>query len=554
MKKGKFLSLLLAGVMAAALFAGCGDKDNGSTGDGENTGNTGDTGNTGNTGTPGGVSSVPLNENNKIYVVGDSTVCSFSDVMYLPRYGYGTQLKEYLNVTSSQVVNLALSGRSSLDYLNRSEYSTLTSSISEGDYLVIGFGHNDEKSDDSTRYTNPAKAYDDATTANGPSFQYTLYENYVKMAKDKGATPILCTPIVRYDSTNGYTGAKVHNTANGDYSQAIRTLGTATNTTVIDLTELTKAIYKADNAAALYFHAHSTYDGDKPNETPKGIDETHINQYGAKMVAYQFANALKATDCSLKNHVKDNITAPTKEVDYAAAVADANFTKKDYEPFDPSKASSKWSISQPGWYGTVMGEHGGNNIDSGFKVQESGGTFTVGNANKKGKIEKVDGFAAAFMQISKTKDFKAEANVKLTTITGSDSNPNQAAFGMMLRDDILIDVRDTTLASNYVAAGAFANGSNAIFSRKDTALRTNSRTATISTEAAYTVSIERRGQAVTVKFSDGTHDYTVSDEFLDFNFFAVDSEYLYLCLFATRGITAEFTNVTFTDLGDNTGA
>ncbi|MDE6000860.1 MAG: hypothetical protein K2G96_00845, partial [Clostridia bacterium] len=363
--------------MSAALFAGCGGNDSG---DGGNSGNTGNTGNIGNgSGNESGgndnvVNSVPLAENNKIYVVGDSTVCSFSDVMYLPRYGYGTQLKEYLNVTSSQVVNLALSGRSSLDYLNRNEYNTLTNSISEGDYLIIGFGHNDEKSDDSSRYTNPTKAYDDTTTAGGPSFQNNLYENYVKMAKDKGATPILCTPIVRYDSSNSYTGSKVHNTANGDYSQAIRTLGAATSTTVIDLTELTKAVYKADNASAIYFHAHSTYDGEKPNETPKGIDETHINQYGAKMVAYQFANALKSTDCPLKNHVKDNISAPTKDVDYAAAVADANFTKKDYEPFDPSKASSRWTISQSGWYGTVMGEHGGNNIDSGFKVQESGGT------------------------------------------------------------------------------------------------------------------------------------------------------------------------------------
>lgn len=59
--------------------------------------------------------------------------------------------------------------------------------------------------------------------------------------------------------------------------------------TVIDLTSLTKAVYEADNDAAQYFHAHTTYEGTEPNETPAGRDDTHINKYGAKMVAYQFA-------------------------------------------------------------------------------------------------------------------------------------------------------------------------------------------------------------------------------------------------------------------------
>ena len=152
--------------------------------------------------------SAPLPADKKIYVVGDSTVCSFNDNYYLPRYGYGTQLTEYLNVQSNQVVNLAISGRSSLSFLTESNYTTLKTSIAEGDYLIIGFGHNDEKSDDAARFTNPTKSYTDDTTANGPSFQYTLYENYVKLAKDKGATPILCTPIVRYDDRGGVFGRK----------------------------------------------------------------------------------------------------------------------------------------------------------------------------------------------------------------------------------------------------------------------------------------------------------------------------------------------------------
>ena len=69
--------------------------------------------------TPKEDTSTPLDSNTTIYLVGDSTVCDYEtkggglDNAYLPRYGYGTQLINYLNAQSSQVKNLALSGRSS---------------------------------------------------------------------------------------------------------------------------------------------------------------------------------------------------------------------------------------------------------------------------------------------------------------------------------------------------------------------------------------------------------------------------------------------------------
>lgn len=36
-------------------------------------------------------------EKSIIWVIGDSTVSEFSDNYYYPRYGYGTQLGEYIN-------------------------------------------------------------------------------------------------------------------------------------------------------------------------------------------------------------------------------------------------------------------------------------------------------------------------------------------------------------------------------------------------------------------------------------------------------------------------
>jgi lysophospholipase L1-like esterase len=88
-----------------------------------------------------------------LWVVGDSTLSSFDDKYYYPRYGYGTKLGCYLN-SKVQVNNLALSGRSSLSFTKEENYKELLAGMKAGDFLIIGFGHNDEKTE-TGRYTSP---------------------------------------------------------------------------------------------------------------------------------------------------------------------------------------------------------------------------------------------------------------------------------------------------------------------------------------------------------------------------------------------------------------
>ena len=66
-----------------------------------------------------------------LWVIGDSTVSSFEDKYYYPRYGYGTMLDKYLN-DNVKVVNIALSGRSSKSYLSEPEYNTLINGMKQG--------------------------------------------------------------------------------------------------------------------------------------------------------------------------------------------------------------------------------------------------------------------------------------------------------------------------------------------------------------------------------------------------------------------------------------
>ena len=176
---------------------------------------------------------------------------------------------------------------------------------------MIGFGHNDEKSDDSARFTDASKDINDPS-----SFQYSLYNYYIKMAQEKGATPILCTPIVRLSTTNDYTGSSGHITSTGDYRKAIIELGEEKNVKVIDLTTYTKNLYtKIGYDNAVYYHAMTSGNSQtEPNVST--VDKTHINNYGAKQFDYFIAKELYDDEnCYLGNYVKDEIEEPTKEND-----------------------------------------------------------------------------------------------------------------------------------------------------------------------------------------------------------------------------------------------
>ena len=272
-----------------------------------------------------------------VYMVGDSTVCNYTNDTSLafPRNGYGMWVGNYLNENAT-VVNLALSGRSSKSFLQEANYTTLKESISKGDYLIIGFGHNDEKIDDDLRYTNPTGDVNDQT-----SFQYHLYTYYIKLAMDAGAHPILCTPIVRRNTSNNYTSGDGHIKNGGDYAQAIVDLGAQFGVPVIHLRDLTKEYYSsltADQTAKL--HATS-------GQVETSIDNTHLNSYGAAQVAYMFCKALLDTNSGLANYVDTSkLVAPV----YQDVII-----KNEFEQPDVGDVTvyGKWEITSYGTYGTA---------------------------------------------------------------------------------------------------------------------------------------------------------------------------------------------------------
>ncbi len=496
-----------------------------------------------------------------LYVVGDSTLCGFSDKYYLPRYGYGTQLNQYLD-SKVTVNNLALSGRSSRSFLTEPEYATLTANIKQGDYLLIGFGHNDQKAE-LARYSNPNLAYNDSTTTlpgitNPVSFQYTLYNYYIRVAEEVGATPILCTPIVRISNKDDYTGANGHKTsdatadgityAGGDYAQAIRDLGQTTSTTVIDLTAITKADYETIGyEAACNYHAYTgTKDGVR-----SGLDGTHTNIYGAKMNAYHVATELAKTSNQLAGYVKEEILKPT----IADMIPNPNYVEPSYEAFNSSMASAIWDVTAEGWYGTVFGDCGGASkisTDVYTVSSNSAGTvFTVGSSTNQGKTGgSTDGLGMIFKQVDVNKNISFSATVTLTKYT---TGNNQTGFGVMLRDDIWVDKFDSAILSNYASAGYCVSGSgtsfNATYSRVNGTIAFGKKaTKDFAQGDQVEVSITKVNSTVTVTIGDYTTTY------YDFDLCAVDENFMYIGMYATRGTIATFTNVNFQITGDSVQA
>lgn len=498
-----------------------------------------------------------------LWLVGDSTVCEFNDSYFYPRYGYGTQIGNYLDDTYT-VRNLALSGRSSKSFLAESNYNTLKAGLGAGDVLVIGFAHNDEKAE-SERYTNPKGDYQ-----TDGSFAKSLYDNYVKLATDAGAEVILCTPIVRRNAKGTLSNADCHITTDatdktgkvypgGDYPAAIRKLvqdagGADKGVYLADLTELTKNLYNEIGAdETLYLHA---WTGGIDNNTgnPKTVDNTHLNIYGAKMVAWMFAKSLSGNTDSkapaIKAHIKSNIDSlkPNKDTDL---VKNPTYVKPKYDV--PANGSAKYPTytTEDGitFQPTFFGDSGGANkiTSENFRFgQDDDGNMTI-SCSANGKIvASYDSAAMYYYRIPANQKFTFSAKAKLNSITSS----SEVAFGLMARDDMYIDVYRKDIASDYVAAGSLGHGSNCFY-RKDGELNAPAFTKeSLTVGKEYELKITFNGDGYTCTFGNedtqsGSFDYTLT---------SVDPDYAYIGMFVTREASVTFSdiNLEFEDDGDYT--
>jgi lysophospholipase L1-like esterase len=209
-----------------------------------------------------------------IYVAGDSTA-SIYDASLAPRTGWGQALPVFAGPKVT-IQDEALSGASSKSFVDLGLLDHILATIKTGDYLLISFGHNDEKADE-PRHTDP----------------YTTYQDYLRLyldgARSRGAHPVLVTPVERrrFDA-DGHALF-----SHGEYPEAMRQLGATEHVPVVDLTTASRDLWEQLGPDGTQDEFLWLDPGENANY-PDGVqDNTHFQTQGAVDVARLIGRSLR---------------------------------------------------------------------------------------------------------------------------------------------------------------------------------------------------------------------------------------------------------------------
>ena len=119
-----------------------------------------------------------------IFVIGDSTAANKDTTGGKQERGWGMMLQQCFDADYIVVDNHAVNGRSSKSFIDEGRWDKVLAKIKPGDYVIIQFGHNDEK-------PNPARHTDPGST-----FDYNLAK-YVRETREHGGIPVLMSPVAR---------------------------------------------------------------------------------------------------------------------------------------------------------------------------------------------------------------------------------------------------------------------------------------------------------------------------------------------------------------------
>jgi len=219
-----------------------------------------------------------------IWMIGDSTM-AIKDPKAFPETGWGMPFVQFWDSTVS-VDNRAKNGRSSKSFTAEGLWKPVIGNMSEGDYLIIQFGHNDESKDKGERYSTPEE------------FKANL-ANYITQAKSKKAIPILITPVGRrkFDEAG-----KVKDTHLG-YSDLVKQVAREQNTPLIDLDKKSQELYQQMGPETSKLLFNYLEPGEHPN-FPNGVkDDTHFCELGARKIAEIVLAEIKALHIELADRI-----------------------------------------------------------------------------------------------------------------------------------------------------------------------------------------------------------------------------------------------------------
>jgi lysophospholipase L1-like esterase len=176
--------------------------------------------------------------------------------------------------------NYAESGLSCTSFLAQLRLDKILTQLKKGDYVIVEFGHNDEK---------------EKKPGDGAWYSYSrnlkIFADRVKAA---GGHIIFCTPTARRAFKNGR-----NTNTHGDYPEAMKTVAAREHVPVIDLTAMSTTFYESlgeeGSKKALVHYPANTF----ANQDKALADNTHFNPYGAWEIAKMIVMGLKKMESPL---------------------------------------------------------------------------------------------------------------------------------------------------------------------------------------------------------------------------------------------------------------
>ena len=233
-----------------------------------------------------------------IFIIGDSTAANKDISGGKQERGWGMALQCFFD-DNILVDNHAVNGRSSLSFINEGRWDKVLEKLCPGDYVIIQFGHNDEKPK-ADRHTDP-----------GSTFDYNLAK-YVRETRENGGIPVLMNCVVRRnffvqapendddeklrtstfkDGVKMVEGDSLIDT-HGLYRVAPRDVAQRMNCHFVDANAITHNLEQGLGREASKKLHMWFLPGEEPSVPDGRQDNTHYNVYGAHVVARLLADAL----------------------------------------------------------------------------------------------------------------------------------------------------------------------------------------------------------------------------------------------------------------------
>ena len=220
-----------------------------------------------------------------IFLAGDSTLTDYSlesnyQEKRYPQQGWGGVFQEFFVADSLKtfksslaknvlVIDKAKGGRSTRTFFQEGRWRYIFENLKPKDWVLIQFGHNDESEKKVDRYVGV------------PGYKEYL-RLYIHQVREKGATPILVTPVSRnYPWKDGVLGD-----SHPEYAPAMIEIAKELKVDLIDLNKLSREMLTKkgkDYVTTAYFM--NLPEGKYPAYPNGQKDDTHFQPEGAKAMA-----------------------------------------------------------------------------------------------------------------------------------------------------------------------------------------------------------------------------------------------------------------------------